>query len=52
MAGATAFASSLHDAVSKCLDEARKVQHPAGEHDLAAGGADADLAQPVDQAAR
>jgi hypothetical protein len=52
MAGATAFASSLHDAVSKCLDEAKKVQQPGGEQDLAAGARDADLALPVDQAAR
>ena len=33
------FASSLHDAVSKCLDEARKVQQPRSEDDLAAGAA-------------
>jgi predicted PurR-regulated permease PerM len=52
MAGATAFASSLHDAVSKCLDEAKKVQQQGGEQDLAAGAPDADLALPVDQAAR
>jgi predicted PurR-regulated permease PerM len=52
MAGATAFASSLHDAVSQCLDEAWKVQQPSGEHDLAAGAANADLTQPADQAAR
>ena len=51
MAGATAFASSLHDAVSKCLDEAKKVQQPGGEQDLATGAPDADLALPVDQAA-
>jgi predicted PurR-regulated permease PerM len=48
MAGATAFASSLHDAVSKCLDEAKKVQQPGGEQDLATGAPDADLALPVD----
>jgi predicted PurR-regulated permease PerM len=52
MAGATAFASSLRDAVSKCLDEAKKVQRPGGERDLATGAPDADLALPVDQAAR
>ena len=52
MAGATAFAISLHDAVSKCLDEAKKVQRPGGERDLATGAPDADLALPVDQAAR
>jgi predicted PurR-regulated permease PerM len=52
MAGATAFASSLHDAVDKCLDEAKKVQQPGGEQDLIATSSDADLAQPVDQAAR
>ena len=52
MAGATAFASSLHDAVSKCLDEAKKVQQPGGEQDLIATSSDTDLAQPVDQATR
>ena len=31
MAGATSLASSLHDAVTKCLEEARKVQQPGGE---------------------
>ena len=51
-AGATAFASSLHDAVNKCLDEAKKVQQPGGEQDLIATSSDADLAQPVDQATR
>jgi predicted PurR-regulated permease PerM len=52
MAGATAFASSLHNAVNKCLDEAKKVQQPGGEQDLIATSSDADLAQPVDQATR
>jgi predicted PurR-regulated permease PerM len=52
MAGATAFASSLHDAVSKCLDEAKKVQQPGREQDLAASASDADLGLPVDQEAR
>jgi predicted PurR-regulated permease PerM len=52
LAGATAFASSLHDAVNKCLDEAKKVQQPGGEQDLIATSSDADLAQPVDQATR
>jgi hypothetical protein len=51
MAGATAFASSLPDAVSKCLDEAKKVQQPGGEQELTAGAPDADLALPVDHAA-
>ena len=51
-AGATAFASSLHNAVNKCLDEAKKVQQPGGEQDLIATSSDADLAQPVDQATR
>ena len=48
MAGATAFASSLHDAVSKCLDEAKTVQQPEGEQDLATGTPDAHLALPVE----
>jgi predicted PurR-regulated permease PerM len=52
LAGATAFASSLHNAVNKCLDEAKKVQQPGGEQDLIATSSDADLAQPVDQATR
>jgi predicted PurR-regulated permease PerM len=52
LAGATAFASSLHEAVNKCLDEAKKVQQPGGEQDLIATSSDADLAQPVDQATR
>jgi predicted PurR-regulated permease PerM len=52
MAGATAFASSLHDAVSKCLDEAKKVQRPGGEQHLVAGPSDADVPQPVAQAAQ
>jgi hypothetical protein len=52
MAGATAFASSLHDAVSKCLDEAKKVQQPGGEQNLAVGSSDADLVQPAAQAAQ
>jgi predicted PurR-regulated permease PerM len=52
LAGATALASSLHDAVNKCLDEAKKVQQPGGEQDLIATSSDADLAQPVDQATR
>jgi hypothetical protein len=52
MAGATAFASSLHDAVSKCLDEAKKVQKPGGEQDMVAGSSDAGVAQPVGQAAQ
>jgi hypothetical protein len=38
--------------VSKCLDEAKKVQQQGGEQDLAAGAPDADLALPIDQAAR
>ena len=45
LAGATAFASSLHNAVNKCLDEAKKVQQPGGEQDLIATSSDADLAQ-------
>ena len=52
LAGATAFASCLHNAVNKCLDEAKKVQQPGGEQDLIATSSDADLAQPVDQATR
>jgi hypothetical protein len=46
MAGATAFASSLHDAVSKCLDEAKKVQQQGREQDVAARASDADLPCP------
>ncbi len=52
LAGATAFISSFHDAVSKCLEEAKKVQQPAAEEVLAAGAPDPVLAQPVDQAAQ
>ena len=52
MAGATAFASSLHDAVSKCLEEAHKVEQPRSDEDLAAGAPDEVLAQQVDHVAR
>jgi hypothetical protein len=52
MAGATAYASSLHDAVSQCLDEAKKVQQPGGEQDLVVSLSDADLAGPAGQAAQ
>jgi hypothetical protein len=52
LAGATAFASSLHDAVSKCLDEAKEVQQPRGEQNLVVSLSDADVARPAVQAAQ
>ena len=47
MAGATGFASSLHDAVTQCLAEAKKVQQPGRQQDGVAHGA-----EPVVQAAQ
>ena len=52
MAGATAYASSLHDAVSKCLEEAQKVEQPGGEQGLVVSPSEAELVQPVGQAAQ
>jgi hypothetical protein len=51
MAGATSLASSLHDAVTKCLDEARKAQQPETE-DRAASDTATHVAPLVDQVTR
>jgi hypothetical protein len=51
MAGATGYASSLHDAVNRCLDEAKKVQQPGAGQLSPAGSSGAVLAKPVEQAA-
>ncbi len=52
LAGATSFVSSFNDAVSKCLEEAKKVQQPTAGQDLPAGASDAEPVQPVGQAAQ
>jgi predicted PurR-regulated permease PerM len=52
LAGATLLASSLLDAVTKCLDEAWKVQEPGTGQDRAVSDSVADGALPIDQAAR
>jgi predicted PurR-regulated permease PerM len=51
MAGAASFAGSLHDGVTRCLEEARKVQQPGTGQDRALSDSGVELAQPVNQPA-
>jgi predicted PurR-regulated permease PerM len=50
--GAIAVASSLHEAVQKCLDEARKVERPEPGRNREGHDPAADVPSPQDQTAR
>jgi hypothetical protein len=50
VAGATVLVSSLHEAVQKCLDEARKVAEPEPGRDREGAAGVAEVASPKGQA--
>jgi hypothetical protein len=47
MAGANLLASSFHDAVTKCLEEARRAEKPEKAQDSGTGDGLSDAALPI-----